>query len=99
MQTDTFIPRRLDDAWKIGFWDVDVAAPVLFFFFVGYTSGSKLAFAISMTVGIALSRWLSRIKADKHPAFALHWAYWNLPKNPATSMRATPPSEIVRMIG
>jgi conjugal transfer pilus assembly protein TraL len=99
VQTDTFIPRRLDDSWKIGFWDADVAAPVLFFFFVGYTSGSKLAFVISMTVGIALSRWLSRIKADKHPAFALHWAYWNLPKTPATAMRATPPSEIVRMIG
>ena len=99
MQTDTFIPRRLDDAWKIGFWDADVAAPVLFCFFVGYSSGSKLSFAISMVVGIALSRWLSRIKADKHPSFALHWIYWNLPNNPATSMRATPPSEIVRMIG
>ena len=30
MQADTYIPRRLDDQWKIGFWDVDVAAPLLF---------------------------------------------------------------------
>jgi hypothetical protein len=30
MQADTYIPRRLDDQWKIGFWDVDVAAPILF---------------------------------------------------------------------
>ena len=28
MQADTYIPRRLDDQWKIGFWDVDVAAAV-----------------------------------------------------------------------
>ncbi|MDO8777346.1 MAG: type IV conjugative transfer system protein TraL, partial [Burkholderiaceae bacterium] len=48
MQADTYIPRRLDDQWKIGFWDIDVAAPVLFFFFVGYLSGSKLSFAACM---------------------------------------------------
>lgn len=99
MQTDTYIPRRLDDQWKIGFWDADVAAPVLFCFFVGYLSGSKTGFAIAMTVGIALSRWLSRIKADKHPAFALHWMYWHLPTSPLSAMRATPPSHIRRMIG
>ena len=43
MQSDTYIPRRLDDQWKIGFWDADVAAPVLFFFFVGYASGTYSA--------------------------------------------------------
>ena len=99
MQTDTYIPRRLDDTWKIGLWDADVAAPVLFCFFVGYMSGSKLAFVVCMAVGIAVSRWFSRSKADKHPSFALHWMYWYLPVNPATKMTATPPSDIVRMIG
>jgi len=29
MHADTYIPRRLDNQWKIGFWDVDVAAPLL----------------------------------------------------------------------
>ena len=99
MQSSTYIPRRLDDAWKIGFWDADVAAPVLFCFFVGYLSGSKLAFVLLLAVGIYLSRWLSRIKADKHPAFAIHWAYWHLPANPATTMAATPPSVVRRMVG
>lgn len=28
MHADTYIPRRLDDQWKVGFWDLDVAAPV-----------------------------------------------------------------------
>ena len=73
MQADTYIPRRLDDQWKIGFWDVDVAAPILFMFFVGYLSGSKLSFAVCMAMGIFVSRWISRLKADKHPAFAIHW--------------------------
>jgi conjugal transfer pilus assembly protein TraL len=99
MQSDTYIPRRLDDQWKIGFWDADVAAPVLFFFFVGYASGTKWAFMVCIAMGIYLSRWLSRTKADKHPAFAMHWAYWALPENPITSLRETPPSHIRRMVG
>jgi len=99
MQADTYIPRRLDDQWKIGFWDADVAAPVLFFFAVGYASGSKLGFVICLAMGIFLSRWLGRIKADKHPAFAIHWLYWHFPESPLSSMRVTPPAVIQRMIG
>jgi conjugal transfer pilus assembly protein TraL len=99
MHAETYIPRRLDDQWKVGFWDIDVAAPVLFCFFVGYMSGSKMSFVICMAVGIFLSRWLSRVKADKHPAFAVHWIYWCLPPNPLTSMRVTPPSHLRRMVG
>ena len=52
-----------------------------------------------MAAGIAVSRWIARLKSDKHPAFALHWLYWHLPVNPATAMRATPPSHIRRMVG
>lgn len=99
MQADTYIPRRLDDQWKIGFWDVDVAAPVLFAFFVGYMAGTKWAFAICVAAGFYVSRWVSRTKADKHPALAMHWAYWALPVSPLSSMRATPPSHIRRMVG
>jgi conjugal transfer pilus assembly protein TraL len=99
MNADTYIPRRLDDSWKIGFWDADVAAPFLFCFFIGYTAGTKLAFVIAMAVGIYLSRWLARIKSDKHPAFALHWVYWNLPPNPLIAMKSTPPSHLRRMVG
>ena len=50
-------------------------------------------------VGLFLSRWVSRTKADKHPAFAMHWAYWALPTNPLTGLRATPPSHLRRMVG
>jgi conjugal transfer pilus assembly protein TraL len=99
MQSDTYIPRRLDDQWKIGFWDIDVAAPFLFCLFIGYAAGTKLGFLLCCGVGVFLSRWVSRAKADKHPAFALHWAYWALPANPVTALRATPPSHLRRMVG
>jgi type IV conjugative transfer system protein TraL len=48
--------------------------------------------------GLRLAR-IARIKADKHPAFAMHWLYWHLPTSPMTAMRATPPSHIRRMVG
>lgn len=99
MQADTYIPRRLDDPWKIGFWDVDVAAPVLAAFFIGYLAGTKFAFVVCMAVGLFASRWIARKKADRHPAFAVHWMFWHLPPNPLTSLKATPPSHIRRMVG
>ena len=99
MQNDTYIPRRLDDYWKIGFWDIDIAAPFLFWLFVGYSSSSKIGFILCVLVGLYFSRSISRHKADKHPAFAIHWAYWALPSNPITAMRATPPSHLRRMVG
>lgn len=99
MQADTFIPRRLDDQWKIGLWDADVAAPFLFALFVGFTAGTKLGFMVCAGIGFWLSRTLARVKADKHPSFAMHWAYWALPTNPITAMRCTPPSHIRRMVG
>ena len=52
-----------------------------------------------MAVGIAVSRWVSKLKADKHPAFAVHWLWWNLPSTPMTALAATPPSHIRRMVG
>jgi conjugal transfer pilus assembly protein TraL len=99
MQSDTYIPRRLDDQWKIGFWDADVAFPVMLSCLVGYLSNTKLGFCLCVATGLYLSRWLSRTKTDKHPAFAMHWAYWALPSNPITAMRCTPPSHLRRMVG
>ncbi|MBL8304818.1 MAG: type IV conjugative transfer system protein TraL [Ideonella sp.] len=99
MSTDTYIPRRLDDQWKLGFWDADVAAPFVFGLFAGYLSSSKLAFGLCVLAGWMGSRWVARIKADKHTAFAIHWLYWHLPPTPITAMRATPPSHIRRMVG
>jgi type IV conjugative transfer system protein TraL len=54
---------------------------------------------IAGVVGVLVSRWVARIKVDKHPAFAMHWLYWHLPSSPLTAMQATPPSHIRRMVG
>lgn len=99
MKTDAFIPRRLDDQWKLGLWDMDVASPVLAGFMMGYASGTKLGFVLCLSLGLASSRWMVRTKADKHPAFFLHLLYWHLPVNPLTQMLVTPPSATRRMIG
>jgi len=99
MQTDNYIPRRLDDQWKIGFWDADIAFPFLFCLFIGYLTETKLGFFVCGAVGLYVSRWMSRQKADKHAAFVLHWAAWALPANPITALRATPPTHLRRMVG
>ncbi len=99
MLTDTYIPRRLDDPWKLGFWDIDVAAPVVFAMLVGYASSSRLSVALCTVAGRVVARCIARIKVDKHPAFAMHWLYWHLPTSPLTAMQATPPSHIRRMVG
>lgn len=96
---DAYIPRRLDDQWKIGLWDVDVAAPVLFSCFLGFMAGSKLSFALSVGAGLAMARWMRRMKAEKHPAIVLHFLYWYLPPSPFNSLKATPPAAIDRMVG
>jgi conjugal transfer pilus assembly protein TraL len=99
MRTDTFIPRRLDDAWKIGLWDADVAAPTIFMMMVGLATRDLWGFSACAVLGIFGSRHISRIKADKHPSLALHWIHWHLPQTPFTRLRATPPSHRRHMIG
>lgn len=99
MHSDTYIPRRLDDQWKIGFWDADVAAPPLFACVVGYAANSVLAWSASVGIALVISRWLIRIKADKHPSFALHWLYWWMPTNPLSSLSCMPPSHLLRLVG
>ena len=46
MQSDTYIPRRLDDQWKLGFWDADVSFPFVFFPFLGWRSGTQWGFVL-----------------------------------------------------
>jgi conjugal transfer pilus assembly protein TraL len=95
----TYIPRRLDDQWKVGLWDLDVALPWMVTFMVFYSAlggfGGLLAGAVAATF---VARAAGRLKADRHPAFVMHWAYWHLPEF-VVRFRATPPSHHRRMIG
>ena len=96
---DTYIPRRLDDQWKLGLWDVDVAMPVLASLFLGMMAGSKLALGIAALGGLALARWMQRMKASTHPAIVLHFLYWYLPANPVFAQKTVPPAGLDRMVG
>lgn len=99
MEANTYIPRRLDDQWKIGWWDLDVATPFFFCAFLGLMSGKGMSgIFCGVLVGAGFSKAVSRLKATKHPAFSWHWIYWNLPET-FTRMKATPPSHLRRMIG
>ena len=99
MQAHPFIPRRLDDQWKIGLWDIDVAAPFAICLLLGVlaNAGTK-GTAAGALFGTVVAHWFAKKKADKHPAFAWHWVYWHLP-GLLSRMRATPPSHLRRMVG
>lgn len=99
MESGDEIVRRLDDQWKLGLWDADIALPFLVCLFLAYASGTSFGWLTFPAIGLFLSRKMARIKAHSHDAIALHWAYWNLPVNPATALRATPPSHYRRMVG
>lgn len=99
MFDDTYIPRRLDDQWKLGFWDIDVALPVLFGCFLGFISGSKLGFFVAVSAGMFVARAMRKMKFEKHPAIVLHFLFWHMPPSPFSQLKATPPSSISRMVG
>lgn len=95
----TYIPRRLDDQWKVGLWDIDVAVPWLIAFMVFYTAlGGMAGILVGGAGATFVGRAFARLKSDHHPAFAMHWAYWNLPAF-VVRFYATPPSHHRRMIG
>ncbi len=96
---NTYIPRRLDDPWKIGLWDIDVAIPWLFCFGIFYVAlGGFMGIVGGIVTGTIIARTLGRLKADKHAAFALHWAYWSLPSG-IVHLACVPPSHHRRLIG
>ncbi|MDD3449963.1 MAG: type IV conjugative transfer system protein TraL [Gammaproteobacteria bacterium] len=74
-QTDLshYIPRRLDDAGKFLFWELDVAGIGL----LGILLGVALDFPIiGLFIGIGLAYSYNKLKAGKHPGMAAHLLYW-----------------------
>lgn len=92
---NTYIPRRLDDPWKVAWFEVDVALPWCAIFVLGLIAGHWFS---GILVATALARAIMKLKSDKHPAYALHLAYWYLP-GIFTPMKRTPPSHIREMVG
>jgi conjugal transfer pilus assembly protein TraL len=89
------IPRRLNDPPRMFWWDLDVALLVLGCTLAGMICGFFLS---GCAVGFALGAAYSRAKSGKHPAYALHLLYWNLP-GAVTGLKRTPPSYLREMMG
>ena len=94
----SYILRRLDDPWKIGLWEMDVAVPFCFCVFFGMLRGTATSLAAGVALGYLLSRTVSRIKAAKHQAFFKHFLYWILPAS-FSRTRGLPPSAQQEMVG
>jgi len=95
MNDGTYIPRRLNDPWKIVWFELDVAIPWTIVFLLGLLADHWF---VGVIIACIVARAIMKVKSDKHPAFALHWAYWYLPEV-FSKMKRTPPSHICEMVG
>lgn len=93
--TSLDIPRRLNDAPRMFWWDIDVALLVLAAALAGMIAGF---FVSGCVIGVLLASAYGRVRAGKHPAFALHLLYWHLPAF-VTGLKRTPPSCLRELAG
>jgi len=85
-----YIPKSLDAQERFLWWEMDQAIIAIMLLGMGVVSGSMLA---GMGLG-ALAAWqYGRLKAGKHPKFAVHALYWWLPNHLFVKLRATPQSD------
>ena len=89
------IPRRLNDAPRMFWWDLDLALLVLGAALAGMVSGFFLS---GCALGVLLALAYGKAKSGKHPAYALHLLYWHLPAG-VTGLKRTPPSWLREMAG
>ncbi|MBK6742673.1 MAG: type IV conjugative transfer system protein TraL [Hydrogenophilales bacterium] len=94
------ILRRLDDPWKLGLWEMDVAGTFVFFLMLGLMKGSITAFFLSAVVGWFASTRISKLKAMRHTGFLWHFLFWWLPQEAMFIPRGiVPPSHYREMVG
>jgi conjugal transfer pilus assembly protein TraL len=73
------ILRRLDDPWKLGVWEMDVASVFVFFLMLGFMKGSMGALFGFAALGAFVVWRISKLKAMRHTGFLWHFMYWWLP--------------------
>jgi conjugal transfer pilus assembly protein TraL len=92
-----YIPKYLDAQEKFIFWDFDQAVLALLLMGFGATMGALIT---GMVVGGFTAWQYGRIKAGKHPRFAMHLMYWWLPPSFGFVRRkTTPPSDMRYFLG
>lgn len=85
-----YIPKSLDAGERFLWWELDQAIIALMLVGIGAITGALLT---GMTLG-ALAAWqYGRLKAGKHPKFAVHLMYWWLPSKLFVKTNTLPPSD------
>ncbi|MDP1573080.1 MAG: type IV conjugative transfer system protein TraL [Pseudomonadota bacterium] len=85
-----YIPKALDAQERFLWWEMDQAIIALLLVGIGVSSGQML---MGIALG-ALAAWqYGRLKAGKHPKFAVHALYWWFPSGLLLKPQATPPSD------
>lgn len=91
-----YIPKSLDAQERFLWWEMDQAIIAIMLISMGVISGSML---MGMLAG-ALAAWqYGRMKAGKHPKFAVHALYWWFPSRFFLNLKATPPSDQRHFLG
>ena len=85
-----YIPKSLDAQERFLWWEMDQAILAIMLLGMGVIAGSML---LGMALGAATAWQYGRLKAGKHPKFAVHALYWWLPSGWFVKPRETPPSD------
>lgn len=85
-----YIPKSLDAQERFLWWELDQAIIAIMLIGVGVISGSMLT---GIVAGSVAAWQYGRLKAGKHPKFAVHAIYWWFPSGSVLKLRATPPSD------
>ncbi len=94
------ILRRLDDPWKLGLWELDVAGTFVFFLCLGFMKGTMGAFFAAIVAGYFVCSRISKLKAMRHTGFLWHFLFWWLPQEAMFISRdLLPPSHYRELVG
>jgi conjugal transfer pilus assembly protein TraL len=85
-----YIPKSLDAMEKFLWWEMDQA--IIGILLIGMGVAAHMMFT-GMMLGLAGAWGYGKLKAGKHPRFAVHILYWWMPANTIVRTRAIPPSD------
>lgn len=91
-----YIPTFLDARERFFIWEVDQVVMFAMAFGIGIGLGSGL---IGLLSGTMMAWAYGRIKAGKHPRFAIHILYWWLPGRMIINPKVLPPSSVRYFLG
>lgn len=91
-----YIPKSLDAQERFLWWEMDQAIIAIMLVGMGVIAGAML---IGLAAGAVAAWQYGRLKAGRHPKFAVHAMYWWLPSGLFVKPRVTPPSNVRYFLG